>query len=161
LISHVAGPTDDGFLIVDVWESVETFERFFEDGMGAARADGIEPPEIEPRVAPVHNHIPEGQGTDPQVIVFLELDGFGPDDYDATTASMEAHAGDGSNHPAVSHVAAATEGGLIVVDVWDSPESFGRYAEEQIAPAGEAAGLGPMEPRVVPLHNRRLGGAAA
>jgi hypothetical protein len=161
LISHVAGPTEDGLLVEDVWESGEAFGRFFENGMGAASEAGVEVPQVEPRLAPVHNHIPEGQGTEPGVIVFLELEGFGPDAYDATTASMEAHAGDGSNHPSVSHVAAVTDDGLIVVDVWDSPESFGRFAEEEIGPAGEAAGLGPVEPRVVPLHNRIRGDAAA
>jgi hypothetical protein len=27
-ISHVAGPTADGFRVIDVWESREAFERF-------------------------------------------------------------------------------------------------------------------------------------
>jgi hypothetical protein len=37
LISHVAGPTEDRLLVVDVWESEEAFGRFFENGMGAAQ----------------------------------------------------------------------------------------------------------------------------
>jgi hypothetical protein len=43
-----------------------------------------------------------------------------------------------------------TDDGLIV----------GRFAKEEIGPAGEAAGLGPVEPRVVPLHNRTRGDTA-
>jgi hypothetical protein len=27
-LGHVAGPTDDGFRVIDVWESREAFERF-------------------------------------------------------------------------------------------------------------------------------------
>jgi hypothetical protein len=35
LILHVAGPTDEGFRTIDVWESAEAWERF--------RADRLEP----------------------------------------------------------------------------------------------------------------------
>jgi hypothetical protein len=69
------------------------------------------------------------------------------------TAQMSAHAGGGSNHPAVSHTAARANGGLLIVDVWDAPESFQRFAAEQIAEA-EASDIGPIEPRFVPIHNR-------
>lgn len=27
-LDHIAGPTPDGFRVIDVWESVEAFERF-------------------------------------------------------------------------------------------------------------------------------------
>ena len=30
ILSHVAGPTDDGWQVVDVWESEEAFQRFGE-----------------------------------------------------------------------------------------------------------------------------------
>ena len=30
ILSHVAGPTDDGWRVVDVWESEEAFQRFGE-----------------------------------------------------------------------------------------------------------------------------------
>jgi hypothetical protein len=69
------------------------------------------------------------------------------------TAKMSAHDGDGSNHPAVSHVAGRANGGLLIVDVWNSPESFERFAGEQLAEA-EATDIGPIEPRFVPIHNR-------
>jgi hypothetical protein len=28
ILSHAAGPTDDGWRVIDVWESAEAFERF-------------------------------------------------------------------------------------------------------------------------------------
>ena len=73
---------------------------------------------------------------------------------------MDGHSGDGSSHPAVSHVAALTDGGgMVFVDVWDSAESFGRYAEETIAPASEGDEMPALEPRFVPIH-RTLRGTA-
>jgi hypothetical protein len=88
--------------------------------------------------------------------VVIESDGFRPGDYDSVTAEMDAHAGDGSNHPAVSHIAAVSDDGMVFVDVWDSPESVGKFVEEQIGPATAATGtdLGQVEPRFVPVHNR-------
>jgi hypothetical protein len=156
LISHVAGPTDDGILIVDVWDSPESLERFFEErGVGRAMQEAGAP-EGEPRVLPVHNHF-EGSGTNAGVLVIAEIDGFGPDVYDEMISSMDEHAAPG-NHPSVQHTAAVTEsGGVIVVDLWESPEAFGEFAQKAVAPAGEAVGLAPFEPRFVPVHNRLRG----
>ena len=33
LISHMAGPTHEGWGVVDVWESRSDFDRFFETGL--------------------------------------------------------------------------------------------------------------------------------
>ncbi len=30
-LNHIAGPTADGFRVIDVWESLEAFERFERD----------------------------------------------------------------------------------------------------------------------------------
>jgi hypothetical protein len=59
----------------------------------------------------------------------------------------------------VSHAAAATGEGLVVVDVWESPEAFGRFAETQLGPAAGQAGhdLSGVEPRFVPVHYRLTG----
>lgn len=41
-IYHVAGPIEDGWMVVDVWESTEAFEKFLaEDLIPAARATGF------------------------------------------------------------------------------------------------------------------------
>jgi hypothetical protein len=156
LISHVAGPTDDGVLIIDVWESEDDLNRFVRERVGPAMQQ-VGAPQAQPRVLPIHAHIPNGKGTDAGVILVIESDGFRPDDYDVVTAKMDAHAGDGSNHPAVSHAAAVTDGGMVFVDVWDSPESFGRFTEQQLGPAAAGADLPAMEPRFVPVHNRMVG----
>ncbi len=47
---------------------------------------------------------------------------------------------------------------MLIVDLWDSVESFGAFAQTQIAPAAgdlESA----IEPRFVPVHNRIRGRA--
>jgi hypothetical protein len=49
---------------------------------------------------------------------------------------------------------------VFVLDLWESPEAFGKFAEEQIGPAGAKVGMGPVEPRILPVHNRIRGKAA-
>jgi len=157
LISHAVGPTDDGILIVDVWDSPESLERFFES-VGPAMEE-VGAPEAQPRVLPVHNHF-EGAGADSGVLMIAEIDDFGPDTYDEMVASMDEHV-DPSQHPATQHTAAVNEsGGMVVVDIWESPEAFGEFAQTAIAPAGEAAGMAPFEPRFVPVHNHMKGASA-
>ena len=41
-IYHVAGPSEEGWMVVDVWETVEHFEEFLaEELLPAARATGF------------------------------------------------------------------------------------------------------------------------
>ena len=54
LIFHVAGPTENGWHVVDVWESHADFDRFFAERLGAAiRLSGVVP--TTPREFPVYN----------------------------------------------------------------------------------------------------------
>jgi hypothetical protein len=150
-LSHAAGPTDDGLLVVDVWETPEHFGRFAESRLGPA-AEKVGIPEITPRILPVHNRIAAGTGTGSGVIIMIELPGMSTGDYDRLIAGMSAHVADGTAHPAVSHIAAAADEGITVVDIWGSVEEFVEFAESQIAPAaGEQ--MPPIDPRIVPVHS--------
>jgi hypothetical protein len=150
-LSHVAGATDDGFLVVDVWESLEHCGRFVESRLAPA-AEKVGMPEIAPRFLPVHNRIPAGKGTDSGVILVLAMPQLSTDDYDGLTDAMPAHIADGSAHPAVSHTVGAADEGIVVVDIWGSLDEFVQFAETQIAPAaGEQ--MPPLDPRIVPVHN--------
>jgi hypothetical protein len=152
LLWHAAGDTGEGVLTTGVWADMPRLDVFYAEWLGPALVEeGI--PAVVPRLLPVHNMILRGAGREPGVIVLLEVEGLGHESYDGLVAAMDAHAGDGSGHPAVSHVAARTAEGMVIVDVWDSPESFGRFAEEQIAPAAQSSGMPPLEPRFVPVHN--------
>ena len=51
ILSHVAGPTDSGWRVVDVWESEEAFQRFGEVIGPVLQEIGFPG---EPRLFPVH-----------------------------------------------------------------------------------------------------------
>jgi quinol monooxygenase YgiN len=36
LLSHHAGPIEDGFCVIETWESPEALQRFFDDKLGEA-----------------------------------------------------------------------------------------------------------------------------
>jgi hypothetical protein len=60
LIFHAAGPIDDGWGILDFWESREHFDRFFESRIGPAIQElGDRAPQGPPEIKefPVHNMI--------------------------------------------------------------------------------------------------------
>ncbi len=149
LISHTAGETETGLLVADVWESAEAMQQAFEAHLGPALAQ-VGVPATAPRILPVHNHL-HGQGEEAGVIVMVEIEGLSAADYDALTDDLSAHAGDGSGHPAVSHIAAITDDGFVAVDVWASEEAFGRFAQEELMPrAGER--MGDAKPRFARVH---------
>ncbi|GAA2494181.1 hypothetical protein [Streptomyces gobitricini] len=55
LISHAAGPTPDGWIVVDVWESEEALQRFSEHLLPALREAGV--PEDRPKIFSAFNVI--------------------------------------------------------------------------------------------------------
>jgi heme-degrading monooxygenase HmoA len=157
LIYHATGLTNDGMVIVDLWRSQDDLEHFFERLAPALEEAGV--PKAEPQFHDVHAHV-SGTGETAGAIVILEFEDFGPEDYDAMSSSMDSHST--GTHPAVSHVAAVrSDGTFVVVDIWESPEAFAAFAEKEIAPAGEQIGLGPMEPRIHPVHSTLRGKATA
>jgi quinol monooxygenase YgiN len=150
LISHSAAISEDGLVVADVWESPEALQAFFDTQLGAA-LEQAEIPQTEPRILPVHNHI-HGSGLHPGVVMIAEIEGMTTDDYDRMTDDLEAHGGDGSAHPAVSHIAATDGETLVVVDVWESEEAFGQFAESELAPrAGES--MDRMSTKFGEVHN--------
>ncbi len=50
---HVAAPREDGWFVLDVWDSEEAFARFGETLMPVLQAAGVRP--AEPEIRPVHN----------------------------------------------------------------------------------------------------------
>ena len=54
LLVHVAAQTDDGFMIFDVFESQDAFDRFRDVASPIATEAGIEEP---PRSFPIHTYI--------------------------------------------------------------------------------------------------------
>jgi heme-degrading monooxygenase HmoA len=158
LIQHVAADTGDGIVVVDVWESEEKLNRFFEERLGAALAQaGLE--SGQPEILRLHNFIPRGSGTEPNVLMEVRV-GAGPAVYDELVSRMPTHVGDGSGHPVYSHAAAVTaDGGMYIHDLWDSPEAFGAFAQGELGPAAGDS-LGEIQPTFTPVVNVIRGRAA-
>ena len=57
---HIAGPVEQGWRVITVWESREDFDRFREEKLLPAVREltgGEGPPRVEPEVNPVHKLI--------------------------------------------------------------------------------------------------------
>ena len=54
LLAHAAGKGNEGFRVVDVWESAEAFQRFGETLVPILRDMGVEG---EPEVYPAHTYV--------------------------------------------------------------------------------------------------------
>ena len=149
LVVHTCAVTDDGIVVADVWDSAGSLEDFARDRLGAALAEaGLVT--AAPRISPVHKLL-FGTGKEPNVIVLLHASGVSADDYDELVARLPSYAGSGENHPAVLHIAAIEEDGLLTVGLWDSEEAYKEFAQRELFPA--IASLRHFVLRVWPVHS--------
>jgi hypothetical protein len=54
-ICHVAAETEAGWTVLDVWETQEQFDRFFDEHLHDALVKANVPLDNPPKFAPVHN----------------------------------------------------------------------------------------------------------
>jgi hypothetical protein len=89
----------------------------------------------------------------------LEFDGATAADYDAVMEKMDL----GGDMPpgGLFHGAGAIESGWRVVDVWESAEIFGRFAQEKIGPLTAEVGMRPPEIRTLEVATIRDGAPGA
>jgi hypothetical protein len=92
------------------------------------------------------------------VLMELEFDAT-TDQYDAVENALDNR----SNPPdgLIAHTAQDLGGKIRVVDIWESPEAFGAFAETRLGPAidqalGDDAPQAP-EPKFTELHNAYKG----
>ena len=86
------------------------------------------------------------------VAMFMHWPGLAPDQYDALIVRLDLDANPAAGH--VLHLAAVTEDGLEVCDVWQTEQAFHGFLEHRVMPAvAELQISGSPEIRVVPLHN--------
>jgi hypothetical protein len=157
LIQHAAGAGEDGsFVVVDLWESEEKLGAFFESRLGPA-IQRLELPQGEPKIIPAHHHT-RGRSDEAAVLVLIDVPDAGTEEYDQMRATMPAHVN--NDHPAHIHIAASDGNGLVVADLWGSEEEFGQFAQEQIAPAAQQAGVSDITPRMLKVHNSIRGKAS-
>jgi hypothetical protein len=86
------------------------------------------------------------------VAMFMHWSGMTPEQYDALVARLDLDA-----HPAagqILHLAALTDEGLEVCDVWQTEPAFHGYLEHRVMPLVQELQLtGAPDIRLVPLHN--------
>ena len=85
------------------------------------------------------------------IVAEFNIPGMTAEQYDRTVQELEAK-GAGAPEGRIFHVAAPTDTGWFVVDVWESEEHFGRFGETLI-PVLMAAGVTPAQPEIHPVHN--------
>ena len=78
------------------------------------------------------------------IVASFNIPGITADQYDRVAQALEAK---GAEAPEgrIFHVAAPTDTGWLVVDVWESEEHFGRFGE-MLIPVLMAAGVTPAQP---------------
>lgn len=88
------------------------------------------------------------------VAIVMEFKGATLEQYEEVIEKMGfAHGGEGAPG-GLFHWVTATDEGIRVTDVWETAEEYQRFAEEQIGPYAEAAGVpGPPELTFYEVHN--------
>jgi len=85
--------------------------------------------------------------------VLMNFPGGTNDAYERVLERMGLTNGGQPPEHASFHIAGETgDGGFRVVDVWDSPEAFQKFAEEQITPHAGAEGFPPPEVSMWEIH---------
>jgi heme-degrading monooxygenase HmoA len=148
LIQHAAGVDENGrFVVVDLWESEAKLEAFFERLGPAMQEVGM--PQTQPKILQTHNH-QRGTASEAAVLVLIDVPDAGTAEYDQMRSQMPSHIND--EHPAHIHVAASDGNGLVVADLWGTEEAFAQFAQDEIGPAAQQAGVSDITPRMVKVH---------
>ena len=127
---HAAGSYDGGWRVIDVWEDLESFERFREEQIVPhTRAVGLAPPRV--RVIEVDED-KGGSGERPVLVQCVILPGL---DRAAFAAADDEVVAEGMPGEITFHVNGPLDDGWCVVDGWSSKEARDRFAESRIEPA--------------------------
>ena len=89
------------------------------------------------------------------IALVMDFPGASRDQYDEVVKRMHLH----GRMPAggLIHVAGSYGSGWRVIDVWDDPEKFAQFSDEQIIPLTAAAGMRDPEVRVVQVAEEKPG----
>ena len=88
------------------------------------------------------------------VAVVLEFEGATLDQYDQVIEKMGFTPGGTGAPGSISHWVTKTDNGIRVTDVWETREQFEKFAEEQIGPLTQDAGIAsPPQSTFFEVHN--------
>lgn len=86
--------------------------------------------------------------------VVLDFEGGTTDQYDSVIEAMGFSPGGAGARGCLFHWITETDTGIRVTDVWESREQFERFAEDEIGPKTQAAGVpGPPKTTFYDVHN--------
>ena len=85
------------------------------------------------------------------LIVLFHVPGMTQQQYDEVIEQLDAE-GFGAPDGRLHHVAASTNDGWFVADIWESQEKLNAFAEI-LMPTLVAAGVTPTQPEIHPVHN--------
>ena len=140
-IHHTAGPTEGGWRLVDVWESLEQFERFSDEHLRPLTMDaGMQPPAMF--TVELHNH-ELGRTVGEPHFVQVFRNGMDETTYDVVHHQVAAPLPEG----VVWHVAGPLGDGWCIIDAWTSRDQRDRFVFETVVPTMNARGE--LEPPLV------------
>ena len=88
------------------------------------------------------------------VAIVMDFPGGTLDQYDAVIAGMGLVPGGPTPEGAIFHFVTRTDDGIRVIDVWETQEQFEKFAEDQIGPQTQKAGVpGPPVMTFYEVHN--------
>lgn len=152
-IFHAAGVGGESLIVLYLWEDKEALEDFILGRIALASKDLGLPPMAITWLTPHNIYLGEGAGT--TGVLFESMPGVTLVQYDELMGQLFGglEIGDDTPKGLVSHIAAKSEDGLFVFDVWESAEDFQRFASEKLMPAAIKVGLPELEPKVFGLIN--------
>jgi hypothetical protein len=154
---HTAGPQAGGWRVVDVWDSLEAYERFRDERiLPHARALGIAPPQM--RVLEVDDEMPN-DGRAPTFLQLVLLPGLDRAAFRAL--HEEVVPGDVRPEGLTFHVNGPYEDGWCVIDGWTSKELRDAFMGRTGAILQEAPLSGPPTIQELPVEASLVGEVTA
>jgi len=88
------------------------------------------------------------------IAIVMDFPGATLDQYDAVIEAMGLEPGGPTPEGAIFHFVTRTDDGIRVIDVWESQAQFDKFAQEQIGPQTQKAGIsGPPVMAFHEVHN--------
>jgi len=87
------------------------------------------------------------------IVMMLEVPGGTIEQYEQANEIMGIHGDENAPDGLLGHVAAKTEDGVLIVDVWESQEHLDTFFRERLGDALHQAGVPDAKPRIYPIHN--------
>jgi hypothetical protein len=154
---HTAGPHAGGWRVIDVWDSMEAFQRFRDDQILPNMAGtGLTPPQMQ--ALQVDDEM-SYDGRAPAFVQFIILPGLDRAQFRAM--HDEVVPGDARPDGLVFHVNGPWQGGWCVIDGWTSKDVRDRFMERTGGIIAKAPLSGPPTIEELRVEGTMRGEAAA